>query len=62
MNWGKRYSKIYSLYQTESNVLNDKDMEIVVKKMRSLIEESKPLLDKIKWGRKFDKKIEEVEG
>jgi len=32
-----------------------------INQMKILISESKPFLDKAKWGRKNDKKIEEIE-
>lgn len=51
IKWGRNWSKIYSVYTTGSNILNDQDMENIKRRMNRLIRKTKPIFDRMNWGR-----------
>ncbi len=55
--WGNQWARIYFIYQTESLGLNDNCMEEVINRLKILIKETKPLFDRINWGRLKKKEI-----
>jgi len=49
--WGKRWSRLYTSYKTNQVQLDDKILDDVLSLLRVLVSVSKPLFDKINWGR-----------
>jgi len=50
-NWGQRWSRLFYIHESESLRLNDSDKLIVIEKFKKLVDSTKPMLDKINWGR-----------
>lgn len=59
-HWGKRWSRLYFLYNTKQVEYDDKILEDVVALLKQLVGISKPLFDRINWGRKKDRPNEEA--
>jgi hypothetical protein len=49
--WGKQWSRIYTLHKINQTVLDDTVLDDVLLKLKALTSVSKPLFDKINWGR-----------
>ena len=50
--WGKQWSRLYTTYKTDSGILDNKVLEDVLIRLKTLVSVSKPMLDKMNWGRK----------
>lgn len=51
-HWGKRWSRLYFLYDTKQAQFDDKILDDVLSLLKQLVIVSKPLFDKMNWGRK----------
>ncbi len=58
-HWGKRWSRLYFSYNINQIEFDDKILEEVVALLKQLVVVSKPLFDKINWGRQ--RQSEEVQ-
>ena len=49
--WGKRWSRLYTSYNVNQIQLDDKALDETLTLLKALITVSKPMFDKINWGR-----------
>jgi len=49
--WGKRWSRIYTYYKTDQIQLDEKALDDILKLLKILVSFSKPMFNKINWGR-----------
>ena len=50
-SWGKRWSRLYISYRANQMRLDDKILDDILKLLKELVIVSKPMFDKINWGR-----------
>jgi hypothetical protein len=55
LKWGKHWSRVYTIYETPSSVLDDEVLNDVLYRLKLLASSLKPKFDAINWGRKREK-------
>lgn len=56
--WGKRWSRLFTSYKTKQFQLDDKILDDVLERLKILVSISKPMFDRINWGRQKRQKEE----
>ena len=56
--WGKQWAKVFTIYKTSQLQLDDKMLDDVLSLLKELVKTSKPLFDRMNWGRKKKQKEE----